>query len=275
MKRFLYALLGIVVSTLGLSSCEKEENKVYFEGGTAPVLTASATTPVVLLPANAAQPAMSFSWTNPNYNLNTGTSSQNVNYTLEVDSAGRNFSSAMKQEISIANDLTVAYNVKDLNSILTRMNLQEDKAHGLEFRIRSNVAGTGAGTALTSNVVRRTITPYLDVAVPVPPTGQLFVTGNAMPSDWTNTPPATQQFTKKSTTEYEITVALTPGKLYKFLSTPGNWQPQYGGKEKLGGDLGFNMGSGSDPDAIPTPDVAANYKITVNFKTGKYTVIKQ
>jgi hypothetical protein len=153
------------------------------------------------------------------------------------------------------------------------MDLPENVAHELELRVRSTVT-TGA-LPLFSNTIKLTVTPYLDVAVPLPPTGDLYITGNAMPSDWTNSPPAAQKFTKVSNTEYTITVPLVAGRFYKFLSTPGQWQPQYGGNNASGGDLGVNMGGGSDPDAIPTPGEAGNYKITVNFKTGKYTVVKQ
>ena len=75
---------------------------------------------------------------------------------------------------------------------------------------------------------------------------------------------------------------FTPGYYYKFLTTLNQWQPQYG-KSKLagasgdasGGDLGYNFGPQGDPDAIPTPATAGSYKVTVNFKTGKYTVVKQ
>jgi len=69
-------------------------------------------------------------------------------------------------------------------------------------------------------------------------------------------------------------MAFTSGKYYKFLSTLNQWQPQYGGSSATGGDFSANMGGGNDPDAIPTPSVAGNYKVTLNFKTGKYTVVK-
>jgi hypothetical protein len=152
------------------------------------------------------------------------------------------------------------------------MELAENRPHTIEFRIKSTLAG--GSVPLFSNVQRLVLTPYLDVAVPVPPSGELYITGDAMPSSWTNSPPAAQKFTKVNSTLYEITVSLTSGKFYKFLSNLGQWQPQYGGSSATGGDLGFNMGGGSDPDAIPTPSTAGSYKITVNFRTGKYTVVK-
>ncbi len=105
--------------------------------------------------------------------------------------------------------------------------------------------------------------------------GDLYITGDATPSSWTNAPPTTQKFTQLTNGVFEIVMAFVPGKLYKFLNTNGQWQPQFGGDNAAGGDLGANYGGGGDPAAIPTPAVAGNYKVTVNFITKKYTVVAQ
>jgi hypothetical protein len=101
---------------------------------------------------------------------------------------------------------------------------------------------------------------------------ELYMTGDATGAGWTNTPPVAQQFNRLNSSEYGITATLAPGKYYKFLSTQNQWQPQFGGSSATGGTLGANYGSGSDPDAIPTPSAAGSYKIKVNFVTNTYTV---
>jgi len=101
---------------------------------------------------------------------------------------------------------------------------------------------------------------------------ELYMTGDATAAGWTNTPPVAQQFNRLNSSEYGITATLAPGKYYKFLSTQNQWQPQFGGSSATGGTLGANYGSGSDPDAIPTPSAAGSYKIKVNFVTNTYTV---
>ena len=101
---------------------------------------------------------------------------------------------------------------------------------------------------------------------------ELYMTGDATAAGWTNTPPVAQQFSRLNSSEYSITATLAPGKYYKFLSTQNQWQPQFGGSSATGGILGANYGSGSDPDAIPTPSAAGSYKIKVNFVTNTYTV---
>ncbi len=103
----------------------------------------------------------------------------------------------------------------------------------------------------------------------------LYITGDGTPSDWTNTPPVSQKFTQKTNGVFEITMAFVPGKAYKFLSSSGNWQPQFGGSSATGGSFSGNYGGGNDPAAVPTPDVAGNYKIVVNFISKTYTVTKQ
>jgi starch-binding outer membrane protein SusE/F len=270
-KKFSQFILPVLL-LMGAWSCKKEINKVTLEEGKPPVLTASSTSLQVLTIANQDKVLATFRWTNPDYRFSTGTNSQDVSYSLQIDTTGSNFTNPNKQEISIAKETSTNLLVKDINLAMTKMNLLEDMPHNMEFRIKSTLANGSA--ALYSNVIKMVITPYLDVAVPLPPSGDLYITGDAVPSSWTNTPPVSQKFTKDSKTQYSITMAFVPGKQYKFLSNQGQWQPQYGGSSASGGTLGFNMGNASDPSSIPTPAVAGNYKITVNFKTGVYTVEK-
>lgn len=280
MKNIFKILLGSLIVGLAFSSCKKDENRVFFEGGTAPVLSATSTAAMVLLPANQSSNAIKFNWTNPNYQFNTGISSQDVSYILQVDTTGANFTSPSKQEISISKELSVQFTIKELNTILTKLEMKENIPHNIEFRIKSTLVNSSV--PLYSNVVKIIITPYLDVAIPIPTTNELYITGSACPSDWTNNPPAAQKCTQISITEYTITMPFVSGKQYKFLTTLNQWQPQYGAKTGAGGtatsgELGLNNNSpqyGSDPDGINTPDVAGNYKITLNFKTGRYTVVK-
>ena len=134
----------------------------------------------------------------------------------------------------------------------------------------SSPAAAGAYKVIFDFQTGKYTVSKVDNALPA----ELYITGDAVPSNWTNTPPAEQKFTQVTNGVFELTTALTPGKNYKFLSSSGNWQPQFGGSSATGGTLGANYGSGNDPDGIPTPAVAGNYKITVNFITGKYTIVK-
>lgn len=66
-----YSIFFSLLLALLFGACKKDENKVTFEGGTAPVLTASSNT-INLAFANADNQAVKLSWTNPEYRFNTG-----------------------------------------------------------------------------------------------------------------------------------------------------------------------------------------------------------
>ena len=273
MKNRLLVILSFVMM---LASCSKDENKIYYEGGTAPVLTASSTAPLVLTSANANNPSLRFNWTNPNYQFTTGISSQDVNYVLQVDTTGANFTNPDKQEVAIAKELGVNFTVKELNTVLSKMNLLENVPHNIEFRLKSTLGNNSV--PLYSNVVKMVITPYLDVAVPVPTMGNLWIVGDATANGWANPLPApyvtSQKFTRVSSTLYELTISMPGGGNYKLLQDNGVWGTQYHmltGGTWSGGEFELKD---ADP-AFPGPPTAGNYKITVNFKTGKYTVVKQ
>lgn len=103
----------------------------------------------------------------------------------------------------------------------------------------------------------------------------LFIVGDATPGEWSNPVPVpAQKFTRVSNGLYEIaSLALTTGKNFLFLPTNGQWD-KFGAVNntasgiKLGGDF---KPEGQD---MPAPEVSGNYKISVNFITGKYTLVK-
>jgi len=276
MKNIINVLFCVAALIFVLAACKKDEYKIMLESSTVPVLTASSTSPMVLTSANGGNVALRFNWTNPDYKFTTGNSSQDVTYTLQVDSTGSNFTNPSMQEVSIANDLSKEFTVKELNAVLTKLNMLENIAHNIEFRLKASLAG---GTVpLFSNVIKIVITPYLDVAVPIPSSGTLWITGDAAGSGWANplgNPyDVNQKFTKVSITLYELTLPMPGGGNYKLIQEQGNWDTQY---HMLTGGT-WNSGDfekkNSDP-GFPGPPSAGTYKITVNFKTGKYTVEKK
>jgi starch-binding outer membrane protein SusE/F len=275
--KYLKSIPFVLALTLMLGSCEKQENKVYFEGGTEPVLTSTKTV-VVLDPKTETQEILRLNWTNPDYAFTTGVSSQDVNYTLEMDTLGGNFASGAKYAQSISRELVRSFTGFELNSILgNSMLLKFGKAYTIETRVISSL-GTGA-VPLTSNKVSYTVTPYAPPPkVPVPEASTLWATGNAFESDWANPLPspydASQKFTKVSSTVYELTVAMKGGGNYKLIQEQGNWGTQYhmitGGTWE-GGSL---EKKDADPGFIGAP-TAGNYKIRVDFQLGTFTVVKQ
>jgi len=270
---FLFFLLTALVW-----SCKKDEHKIYFEGGTAPVLSASSTT-IPLSYANAANNAVTFSWTNPEYKFTTGISSQNVSYVLEIDTTGANFTNPNKKELAISQDLSQTITVANFNDyLLNQLVLIPGKTHNLDIRIKSTL--TNSSVPKYSNVLQYTVTPYAIPPKVVPPaSGNLWIVGSAVASGWSNPLPApydvTQKFTRVSETLYTIIVPLIGGANgYKLLQINGDWNTQYhaiDGTVVSGGDFELKN---SDPQ-FPSPAASGTYKITIDFQRGKYTVVAQ
>jgi hypothetical protein len=162
----------------------------------------------------------------------------------------------------------------ELNTALLSMDLPENVAHKLEIRVIATLIN---GTVpLPSNVLKITVTPYLDVVYPVP--ANLYITGAATPGNWMGggDPELTsQKFTKISSSEFQInSLNMKAGQGFLFVPVYGNWSNKYG---FTGAGLGNNPnGDNFKPDGsdIISPAVAGNYRINVSFKTGKFTFTK-
>jgi len=276
MKNIIKLLSTVLLVAFVFSACKKQISEIQYLGGKAPALTSTTLSSNVLNIANKANTAITFSWTNPDYQFTSGISSQDVAYTLQVDTTGANFASANLKEQVISKDLSVTLTVGDFNNLFA--NWAENMPHNFEFRIKSALAN--GAIPLYSNVIKMVVTPYLDVAVPLPVTGtgNLYLIGSATPGGdthgWDNPVPApSQQFTKTSSTTFEITIPLLGGKQYLVIPDNGSWANKYAVKASDvtadGGPFGYNLG-----DNFPGPSASGNYKIVLNFKTGKFAVTK-
>lgn len=274
MKNIIKLLAYIILPASVFISCKKDINTVNYLGGTSPALTAVNLTPIVMVKADENKIWNTFSWTNPDYKFSTGISSQDVTYTLQFDTASSDFTNHSLQEIAVAKDLSRQVTIKELNTAMAKLGLMENMPHNMEIRVKS--ALVNASVPLYSNVLKCVVTNYLDVAVPLPSTGDLFLVGDATTGGWNNPVPVpSQKFTKTSAVTYEITVPLTGGKEYLILPLNGDWGHKYAVKSKAvaglsnGGDFGFDLG-----DNFPGPSVTGNYRIIIDFKLGKFTVTK-
>jgi hypothetical protein len=283
MKRYFNKLILLAASGLTiLASCNKNNSPVYFDGGTAPTLTATASDSISLPLSDTTATAVTFNWTNPNYQFSDGLSSLNVSYFLEIDTVGGNFSSPALAQIGINSQLSATFTVAQMNAVLSnQMNLQPNVQHNIQVRVESFLAPLSSGTAtsgiLYSNALSYTAKPYvLPPAVAPPPNDSLYIVGSAVAADnWANPMPAnlvpTSSFTKVSPTLYKITIALVGGGEYKLIANNnGTWTQQWSvankDTEPNGGPFVFNGANCIAPASNGT------YTITVNFQTGYFTV---
>ena len=276
MKKIIQSLVYVSFAIVFFAACEKDEAKDTYMSGTAPLLSATSRDSIALNFLTEDNLGVTFNWTNPNYKFASGGSSQNVNYTLEIDTAGANFKSAKKKSISISKDLSVAYTQKAFNIAISDLNVKPGRVARIEVRIIATLGATP--TELISNVLAFKVLPYAPPPkVPVPTAGTLWVTGNAFASGWSNplgTPfTASQRLAKVTETLYEGIIAFVGGGNYKMIQENGVWGTQY---KKLTGDAFTGTLEKKDADpGFDGPAVAGNYKISVDFQAGTYTVTKQ
>jgi hypothetical protein len=274
MKTMYQLPLIAILLLLFAVSCKKDEKQVIYQGGTAPKLTVQQGAEVAYV--NASQTALTLTWTNPSYVFNTGVSSLDVNYNLEIDTAA-DFSSPSKKVIVVSKDLSYSISVSDLNDILlNQLVLQPGVLHTLQIRVVSSM--TASSAPLASNTVQLQVTPYaIPPKVQPPASGHLYIVGDATAGGWNNpVPMPAQEFTKVSDTHYTITVSLIGGKEYLLIPVNGDWTHKYSVKDKTvsglngGGDFGLDL-----KDNFPGPGNSGTYKIDVDFQRGKFTVTPQ
>jgi hypothetical protein len=270
------AVLGLLAAFI-FTSCKREISTIYYKGGTPPVLTAVQGANVEY--ANAAETALTLNWTNPNYQFTTGISSQDVNYTILIDTVGSGFSHAYP--ISVSKDLSYSFTVSQMNDVMqNQMNLLPAMQHMLQIKVIAALAN--GSVPLSSDSIEYSATPYVIPPKVAPPaSGTLYIVGSAVAGGWANPIAAgnvpSQQFTQVKPTEYTITTQIIGDGEYKLIGTDGSWDQQWsvqkeqasGDPSTLSADLYFNGANCRAPLASGT------YLIDVDFQKGKITLIKQ
>lgn len=279
MKKLSKILFVAGLITISLLACKKDENQIFYSGGTAPVLSASKANNSTLSVTFAEKDNELFKliWTNPNYQMSTGLSSQDVNYTIEIDTTGANFTNPKRKVISVSKDLMRSFTVGEFNDmLLNQLELNTTMNHNIEVRVKSNLVNNTALPQLISNTMKFVVKPYaLPPKVDLPTSGELYMVGNATPGGWSNpVPTPSQKFTQISPTQYEITIAITGGNSYLFLPVNGSWADKYGfdGANNANVEAGDNLKRGGGD--MKAPAASGNYKIVVNFQTGKFSLTK-
>ena len=242
------------LAATSLTACKKDEVQATLTPSNSPSLTAS-TNAVVLTQANAANnavtytwtPITSFVWTEAEHSYNP-----TVVYTLQIDKQGNNFAAAVSTDLS-ARALTLT--VGDLNTKLTTLGITPGTATPLEVRVKATYA---ANAPLYSPTVALTATTYKAC---VPPTGSATwsIIGPAG-VDWGTDIPLTYNCDTKT---FDVTRALNAGD-FKFRAN-NDWTLNYGSNSNTGGAL---VASGNNI----TVATAGTYTIKLNLSSMTYSI---
>lgn len=251
---------------LGFMSCKKVGDLPYYNNGKATTLTSSVTS-VAPLPQDSSNAALTLSWTYPDY----ATDSSNTKYTVEIDSAGGDFSKASRRVVTGA--LSTTFTAKELNTILLSYGYAFGVPYDMDVRVVSSYVNNNE--QLASNKITIKMTPYaIPPKVAPPASGHLYLVGDASQGGWNNPVPVpTQEFAKIDSVTYAGVFDLVGGNQYLALPVNGDWGHKYAvadnsiGGISAGGDFGYDLSSN-----FPAPATSGLYTITFNFQSGKFSV---
>jgi hypothetical protein len=204
--------------------------------------------------ATASQHSNTFTWS-PAFPGYSGT----VSYTIQYDSAGKNF--VAPQEIPIGTSIyTKDMNQSDMNTTAINSGIPMDSKTGkVEYRVK---ATTSSGATAYSNVVNVTITTYIPVLRFYMPGGYQTATGNG--TDWTpgDAPELIRDLRPAVFNKlYYIYIYLPANAEFKF--TQGrDWAINYGGTNGTLSANGANL-------KVAT---AGYYRISIDVANLKYDI---
>ena len=262
---FVYLLAGVIAL---FTSCDKADDLRVFTSGTAPVLSASSMS-VAPLPADSNNVALTLTWSNPKHSADSGT----YKYTIEIDSAGKNFSNPYTKIVTGSRE--ASFTAKELNNILLAKGYPFNAPVDMDVRVTSSYSNNNE--RLPSNILKIRMTPYkVPPKVALPTTGKLFIVGGATAGGWNNpVPTPSQEFARINETTFGGIFQLTGGQEYLLLPANGDWSQKYAVDNNAiaglnaGGDFRFYTNGGQN---FPGPATTGLYKIMVDFQTGKFTV---
>jgi hypothetical protein len=185
MKNSIQKIIIAIAGLLIFSACHKVEDLPYHKEGKPVTLTASKTA-IAPAPADSTKPVVSFSWTNPEYATDTA----NQKFVLEIDSAGRNFSSKVTHVVTGA--LSVSLTGQQINNILAGFGFLPGQTFGFDVRVTSSYANNNE--AYQSNVIKVSIAPYVVPVTLTPSSASPLVlqvanaTNTAVSFNWTASP---------------------------------------------------------------------------------------
>lgn len=244
-----------VASSYGNNNERYESNvaKVRVTPYNDPGILTTQNTSVSTSLANANQPSNAFTWTAP-FNGFSGT----ITYTLQYDSAGKNFASL--KEIPIGNNiLTRTLTQGEMNETALTEGVAGGTTGRIEYRIR---AVTAQGAASISNSVAVTIQTYIPILRFYMPGSYQGATGNGNNWDPGTAPEFIRDLRPGATNNlYYMYIYLPAGAEFKF--TQGrSWDINYGG-------TGGNLAAGGANFSVATSGI---YRISIDRTGLKYDI---
>jgi hypothetical protein len=199
--------LYLLAFALVLPACEKDQDMVQLGSDvTAPVITSQQNGfTQVITEENSVSDSITFKWREADFGVAT-----QLTYTVEIDSAGRNFAGAVSLGTTAYDSVTMP--MSNFNSrLLDNLKVEPNTASALELRVRAAINGK---YTTVSDVVRITVTPWKEVREGEP--ARLWLPGGYQGWDPANAPVVYAI----SDNVYEGYVYINSGTAFKFTSAP-------------------------------------------------------
>jgi hypothetical protein len=228
------SFLLLIASATVWSSCTKNEAEAYLNPGGSLQFNSTITT-IVLLQANAATNAGTFSWNAADFGFKAA-----VTYTIQFCRAGTNFpSGSATAELTIGSQLSRTITVRDLNAKMLDI-IPFGVPSPVHARLKADV-GSGVAPIYSNIITNLIVTAYLDIVDYNFPQA-LWIAGNYQ--GWN--PGTAPKIVDKSATgttgsNYEGYINFTDGPSHPFKMVKGN---NWGA-----GDYG----TGAGPNTLASP----------------------
>lgn len=227
MKNWLTQIAVTAFAVVALASCKKDEEKATIAPSANLTLTASSTS-LVLVQANSAQTALTYTWMPVQFSVSNteSTKAPVASYQLQVAKSIDGF--GYPAIIDAGAGTTKAVTVGDLNAALTTIGVKSGTPTPVFVRVAA-VVGTDNHTFVSAPVAL-TATSY---TICLPPAGSdsWAIIGPAG-VDWNTDVPLTYNCT---TNTFDITRQLNAGE-FKFRANSA-WTLNYGSSSNTGGAL--------------------------------------
>lgn len=273
MKKFFKILFAIILIVVTASACSDDSLKSVAETpaeGT--FLLTNSASEIVLDKKNADKNiAITLNWDNKSwYGIDTP-----LSYTLQMDNDNGEFVSP--QEIAIASGNNISLTHADLNAKAFALQLSPEVASKIKVRLKANLK-YGA-LPIYSNVSILTITPYSTLILKYPMPTELYLQGDAVPSNWGTPVLDLQKMVQIDDHRFGLIVELTGGKSFAVISAASTWSdpayvtldantdPQSSGTFEPRG-MATNWGGAP----IKSPTVSGVYQVILDFTKGIYTI---
>lgn len=218
-----------------------------------PSVLATEKTSVTLTLANAALPSNNFSWTASFIGY-----ADAVTYTLQYDSAGKNF--ANPKDIAVgASILAKGLTQGEMNSTALSCGVPGGNLGKVEYRIK---AVSALGAIVYSNVVSVTIQSYLPIRRMYLPGGYQAATGNGNNWDPATAPELIRDLRAPVFNNMYYIYIYMPANAEFKVTVGRSWDVNYGG-------TGGNLSAGGANFTVAT---AGYYRISVDINTMKYDI---